>query len=195
MEQLMTKKILSVFCSVLVLCSLNSYAATAPINKEVENSSRTLLATPDFSVQINKQSVALGDRWTNDIADKVELPVEGRFVGEVPFDGTNYKFFQHQRSGLEIFSSNLWWDKAERSVDDYIVSQITLTAADGKTARGIHIGSTINELNNAYGSGQVENDSGEQWISYELGKKLLSFEVKDNKVVKITMNYDNGSSE
>ncbi|KDF47669.1 hypothetical protein AE07_01860 [Enterobacter cloacae BWH 43] len=191
----MTKKILSVFCSVLVLCSLNSYAATAPINKEVENSSRTLLATPDFSVQINKQSVALGDRWTNDIADKVELPVEGRFVGEVPFDGTNYKFFQHQRSGLEIFSSNLWWDKAERSVDDYIVSQITLTAEDGKTARGIHIGSTINELNNAYGSGQVENDSGEQWISYELGKKLLSFEVKDNKVVKITMNYDNGSSE
>ncbi|KJX35187.1 hypothetical protein SG71_15035 [Enterobacter chengduensis] len=174
---------------------MNSYAATAPINKEVENSSRTLLATPDFSVQINKQSVALGDRWTNDIADKVELPVEGRFVGEVPFDGTNYKFFQHQRSGLEIFSSNLWWDKAERSVDDYIVSQITLTAADGKTARGIHIGSTINELNNAYGSGQVENDSGEQWISYELGKKLLSFEVKDNKVVKITMNYDNGSSE
>ncbi|EOE7080561.1 TPA: hypothetical protein ACOEP7_000395 [Enterobacter asburiae] len=191
----MSKKILSAFCSVLVLCSLNSYAATAQINKEVENSSHNLLTNPDFSVQINKQSVALGDRWTNDVARKVELPVEGHFVGEVPFDGTNYKFFQHQKSGLEIFSSNLWWDKAERSVDDYIVSQITLTAPDGKTARGIHIGSTINELNKAYGGGQVENDSGEQWISYELGKKLLSFEVKDSKVVKITMNYENGSSE
>lgn len=191
----MSKKILGVFCSVLVLCSLNSYAATAPINKEAGNSSRTLLATSDFSVQINKQSVALGDRWTNDVAGKVELPVEGRFVGEVSFDGTNYKFFQHQKSGLEIFSSNLWWDKTRRSVDDYIVSQITLTAADGKTARGIHIGSTINELHKAYGSGQVENDSGEQWISYELGKKLLSFEVKDNKVVKITMNYEKDTSE
>ena len=191
----MSKKILGVFCSVLMLCSLNSYAATAPINKEAGNSSRTLLATSDFSVQINKQSVALGDRWTNDVAGKVELPVEGRFVGEVSFDGTNYKFFQHQKSGLEIFSSNLWWDKTRRSVDDYIVSQITLTAADGKTARGIHIGSTINELHKAYGSGQVENDSGEQWISYELGKKLLSFEVKDNKVVKITMNYEKDTSE
>nr|WP_256127229.1 hypothetical protein [Enterobacter asburiae] len=161
----------------------------------MENSSHNLLANPDFAVQINKQSVALGDRWTNDVARKFELPIDGHFVGEVPFDGINYKFFQHQKSGLEIFTSNLWWDKAERSVDDYIVSQITLTAADGKTARGIHIGSTINELNNAYGSGQVENDSGEQWISYELGKKLLSFEVKDSKVVKITMNYENGSSE
>jgi hypothetical protein len=28
-----------------------------------------------------------------------------------------------------------------------------------------------------------------------LGKKLLSFEVKDSKVAKITMNYENGSSE
>ncbi|WP_439823286.1 hypothetical protein [Enterobacter asburiae] len=165
------------------------------MNKKIENSSHNLLANPDFAVQINKQSVALGDRWTNDVARKFELPIDGHFVGEVPFDGINYKFFQHQKSGLEIFTSNLWWDKAERSVDDYIVSQITLTAADGKTARGIHIGSTINELNNAYGSGQVENDSGEQWISYELGKKLLSFEVKDSKVVKITMNYENGSSE
>ena len=191
----MNKKILSVLCSVLVLCSLNSNATTAQINKKVENSSHNLLANPDFSVQINKQSVALGDRWTNDVARKFELPIDGHFVGEVPFDGINYKFFQHQKSGLEIFTSNLWWDKAERSVDDYIVSQITLTAVDGKTARGIHIGSTINELNNAYGSGQVENDSGEQWISYELGKKLLSFEVKDSKVVKITMNYENGSSE
>ena len=191
----MSKKILSVLCSVLVLCSLNSNATTAQINKKVENSSHNLLANPDFSVQINKQSVALGDRWSNDVARKFELPIDGHFVGEVPFDGINYKFFQHQKSGLEIFTSNLWWDKAERSVDDYIVSQITLTAVDGKTARGIHIGSTINELNNAYGSGQVENDSGEQWISYELGKKLLSFEVKDSKVVKITMNYENGSSE
>lgn len=155
----------------------------------------SILAKDDFSLKIKDQIVALGDRWTPDFARKIDVPLEGYNVGEVPFDGTNYKFYQHQKTGLKIFSSNLWWDKTERSVDDYIVAQITLTAPDGKTARGIHIGSTINELDKAYGSGQVENDSGEQWVSYELGKKLLSFEVKDSKVVKITMNYDNGSSE
>ncbi|MDM7088474.1 hypothetical protein QUG53_17305, partial [Enterobacter asburiae] len=83
----------------------------------------------------------------------------------------------------------------ERSVDDYIVSQITVTAEGFATPRGVHVGSTITAVNNAYGDGQVENDSGEQLISYELGKKLLSFEVTDSKVVKITMNYDNGASE
>jgi hypothetical protein len=154
-----------------------------------------ILAKEDFSLQIKDQIVALGDRWTSEVARKIAVSVEGSFVGEVPFDGTNYKFYQHQKTGLKIFSSNLWWDKTERSVDDYIVAQITLTAPDGKTVRGIHIGSTINELDKAYGGGHVENDSGEQWVSYELGKKLLSFEVKDSKVVKITMNYDNGSSE
>ena len=154
-----------------------------------------VLVKQDFSVQVKDHTVALGDRWTHDVARKIEVPVEGNFVGEVPFDGTNYKFYQHQKAGLEIFSSNLWWDKAERSVDDYIVSQITLTASDILTPRGVHVGSTIRELNNAYGDGQFENDSGEKWISYELGKKLLSFKVIDSQVVKITMNYENGTSE
>lgn len=154
-----------------------------------------VLTKTDFSVKVKDQTVGLGDRWTPDIARKIEMPVEGSFTGEVPFDGAQYKFFQHQKAGLEIFSSNLWWDKAERSVDDYIVSQITLTAADSSTPRGIHVGSTTRVLNNAYGDGLVENDSGTQWVSYELGKKVLSFEIKDSKVVKINMNYNNGFSE
>ncbi|WP_336667816.1 hypothetical protein [Enterobacter asburiae] len=176
------------FCSALMLTCLSSNVVLAQVMPPV-------LTKQDFSVKVKGQPVALGDRWTPDIARKIDVPLEGHFVGEVPFDGTNYKFFQHQKAGLEIFTSNLWWDKGERSVDDYIVSQLTLTASDILTPRGVHVGSTIKALNNAYGDGQVENDSGELWVSYELGKELLSFEVKDSKVVKITMNYENGSSE
>ena len=154
-----------------------------------------VLTKEDFSVLLPDGTYISGDRWSPDSAGKIDVPWEGSFVGEVPFDGTNYKFYQHQRAGLEIFSSNLWWDKAERSVDDYIVSQITLTAEDFATPRGVHVGSTTRELNNAYGNGLVENDSGTQWVSYALGKKVLSFEMKGGNVVKITMNYDNGSSE
>ena len=77
----------------------------------------SVLTKRDFSVQIKDQLVALGDRWSPDSAGKIDVPWEGNFVGEVPFDGTNYKFYQHQRAGLEIFSSNLWWDKVERNVD------------------------------------------------------------------------------
>ncbi|HFT7226467.1 MULTISPECIES: hypothetical protein [Enterobacter] len=155
----------------------------------------SILTKQDFSVQIKDQPVALGDRWTPDIARKINVPVDGSFTGEVPFDGVHYKFFQHQKAGVSLFTSNLWWDKAERSVDEYIVSQITLTAEAIPTPRGVHVGSTRRELNSAYGTGQVDNDAGEEWITYGLGKKLLSFEMKGGNVIKITMNYDNGSSE
>jgi hypothetical protein len=175
-------------CSALILTYLSSNVVLAQVMPPV-------LTKQDFSVKVKDQPVTLGDRWPPDIAHKIEMPVEGSFTGEVPFDGTYYKFFLHQRAGLEIFSSNLWWDKAERSVDDYIVSQITLTAEDFATPRGVHVGSTREELNHAYGNGQEDNDSGEHWITYELAKKALSFEMKGGNVVKITMNYDNGSSE
>ena len=175
-------------CSALMFTCLSSNVVLAEAMSPV-------LTKQDFSVKVKGQPVALGDRWTPDIARKIDVPLEGHFVGEVPFDGTQYKFFQHQKAGLAIFTSNLWWDKTERSVDDYIVSQITLTASDIFTPRGVHVGSTIRALNNAYGDGQVENDSGEQWITYELDKKLLSFEIKGGNVIKITMNYNNDSQE
>ena len=61
----------------------------------------SVLTKRDFSVQIKDQPVALGDRWTPDIARKIDVPLEGHFVGEVPFDGTNYKFYQTNRfSGI-----------------------------------------------------------------------------------------------
>lgn len=175
-------------CSVLMFTCLGSNVVLAQVMPPV-------LTKRDFSVQIKDQPVALGDRWTSDIARKIDVPVEGSFIGEVPFNGVQYKFFQHQNAVVEIFTSNLWWDKAERSVDDYIVSQITLTAEDFATPRGVHVGSTRKELNSAYGTGQVENDAGEQWITYELDKKLLSFEIKGDNVIKITMNYNNDSQE
>lgn len=172
----------------VIYLSLNSYEVLA-------HDIPPVLVKQDFTVQLKDRTVSLGERWTDDVARKFELPIEGHFVGEVPFDETHYKFYQHQKAGFGIYVSNLWWDKAERSIDEYIVSQITLTAGEGKTPRGIHVGSSAGELSRAYGHGQIENDAGEQWCFYQLGNRLLSFEIKDDKVVTITMNYDNGVRE
>lgn len=171
-----------------IFSSLNCYVVYA-------HDMPPVLVNQDFTAQMEDETVTLGERWTDDVARKIEVPIEGYFVGEVPFDGTHYKFYQHQKAGFDIYVSNLWWDKVDRNVDDYIVSQITLTTGEGKTPRGIHVGSTARELSNAYGKGQMENDAGEQWCFYQLGNKLLSFGIKDSKVVTITMNYDNGAQE
>lgn len=118
-----------------IFFSLNCYGVYA-------HNMPPVLVNQDFTVQMEDETVTLGERWTDDVALKIEVPIEGYFVGEVPFDGTHYKFYQHQKAGFDIYVSNLWWDKVERNADDYIVSQITLTAGEGKTPRGIHVGST-----------------------------------------------------
>lgn len=76
----------------LISTFLNSYEVFA-------QTMSSILTKQDFSVQINDQPVALGDRCTPDIARKIDVPVEGCFIGEIPFDGTNYKFYQHQKAG------------------------------------------------------------------------------------------------
>jgi hypothetical protein len=80
-------------CFSLMFSCLSSNVVLAEVMPPV-------LTKKDFSVKVKGQPVTLGDRWTPDIAYKIEMPVEGSFTGEVPFDGTYYKFFQHQRAGL-----------------------------------------------------------------------------------------------
>ena len=176
----------------MVFC-LPNVAIAGQATQPIEAPSSNTLTKSDFSVIINNHSVTLGDRWDNNLARETGIEDAGKFVGEVPFDGTNYKFYQHKKPGVELYSANLWWDKAERSVDDYIVAQITVTAPDIATPRGILVGASVDDLRKLYGTGQAQHDDGEEWISYAVGAKVLSFQIKNNKVLKITMNYDNDS--
>lgn len=169
--------------------AVSAAQATQPITAPSSNT----LTKSDFSVVINNHSVSLGDRWDNNLASEIGIEDAGNFVGEVPFEGTNYKFYQHAKRGVELYSANLWWDKAERSVDDYIVAQITVSVPDIATPRGIHVGASVDDLQKSYGAGQDQHDDGEEWISYAVGAKVLSFQIDNNQVLKITMNYDNGS--
>lgn len=173
--------------------SLPNVAIAGQATQPVEAPSSNTLTKSDFSVIINNHSVTLGDRWDNNLARDTGIKDAGNFVGEVPFDDTNYKFYQHKKPGVELYSANLWWDKAERSVDDYIIAQITVTTSDIATPRGIHVGASADSLRKLYGIGQAQHDDGEEWISYAVGAKVLSFQIKNNEVLKITMNYDNDS--
>ncbi|HHZ8842424.1 TPA: hypothetical protein ACWMEY_000003 [Enterobacter cloacae] len=76
-----------------IFSSLNCYVVYA-------HDMPPVLVNQDFTVQMEDEAVTLGERWTDDVARKIEVPIEGYFVGEVPFDGTHYKFYQHQKAGL-----------------------------------------------------------------------------------------------
>lgn len=100
--------------------------------------------------------------------------------------------YRHTYSGFDIYSANLWWDKADKSVDDYIVAQITLNSPHYTTRRGIHVGSAADEIEQLYGPTKKERSEGKEWLSYALAKRVISVELVNNKVASVIMTYDNG---
>lgn len=168
----------------------NASVIAEPVSQQ-EITKREPLGNADFSVSLKGQTVTLGQRW-DDVPDtRLGTSLSDEFVGKVEFDGDSYKFYHHQYDGFEIYTSNLWWDKAERDFDDYIVAQITFKSATLKTHRGAFIGMPIADINRLYGEGKHHKDNEREWVFYLHGKKRLSFEMVNDKVSAITLSFNN----
>lgn len=178
--------------SAMVFAGLSFFAALAPASaNDPYPTSAMPLSKADFSLSINGQSIALGDKWDEDVQSRLGPSLSDNFVGDVVFDDESYKFYQHHYEGWDLYTSNLWWDKADRDVDDYIVAQITFSSTAMKTHRGAFIGMSVEDIKKRYGEGQhQQNDDGE-WLFYLLGKKRLSFDIAAGKITAVTLSYDN----
>lgn len=146
----------------------------------------------DFTVQTNAFSLSLGQMWGPEVSAAPGRALRDDYAGEVPFGEQSYKFYRHTYSGLDIYSANLWWDKARRDFDDYIVAQITFSAPQYKTHRGAGVGDTTEDIERLYGPAKPSEEEGAQWLSYACEEQVLSFEIVQNKVVSVTLSYDNG---
>ena len=72
----------------------------------------------------------------------------------------------------EVYYSNL----DPNAVGEYVVSQIDVTGGDFKTAEGIGIGSTIEDIADAYGEGiEARLKGGKSQVMYEQGKYSMLF--------------------
>lgn len=149
------------------------------------------LTDSDFTLRINNQTVALGQPWDQKLIASLGASTGDDFVGEVPFNEVNYKFYRYTFAGFDIYSTNLWWDSYNRDIDRNIIGQISIHSPTLHTARGIAPGSAKDALINLYGPGETDSSDGEEWRGYPLGNKQLSFRISEGKVTDINMNYVN----
>ncbi len=70
--------------------------------------------------------------------------------------------------------------------DDYRVKYIKILNDTVSTPEGITIGSSVDEVKDAYGDEGKETDGN---IVYENGKKSLTFGLRDGKVVSVRYDY------
>ncbi|MGK9176043.1 hypothetical protein KXR87_23000 [Yokenella regensburgei] len=178
------------FTAFFVFFSVTAYSSGTQITSTMAAVSDAALTKGDFSVIGERKIISLGDPW-NEQTDKVLGQAErDDFVGTVDYGDDTYKFYRHQYDGFDVYTSNLWWDKAERTVDDYIIAQITLTSSKLKTNRGAYVGMPLAQLRERYGAGKEVEINGSKVIHYLFAKKRISFEVVDGQVASIIMSYN-----
>lgn len=149
----------------------------APVNNE------------DFTVTINGHKFSLDDRWDNEKISLAGKELDSNFVGDVEAGDVSYKFWQHNYNGYSIYSSNIYYDKEKRDIDEYVIAQISLDADQSSltTMRGIKSGDALQDLLKKYGPGKEDDSDGEKWIEYEYQNKKISFQIEGSKVSNIIM--------
>jgi len=177
----------SLFFSSAIAYAKNNDVNSVQLNGQV---SVLTLSNSDFTITLNHKSISLGEGWSDDVEKNIGQSQTDDFVGTVDYGDETYKFYRHQYDGLDVYTSNLWWDKAERTVDDYIIAQITLKSSELKTSRGASVGISLTQLHTLYGTGQVTESNGTQRIHYSYGKKRISFKIAGDKVSSIIMSYN-----
>lgn len=141
----------------------------------------------DFSIFISGHSLSIGDQWSEKTLKLAGTEKSNEFVGDVAFGDVNYKFWQHNYPGYSIYSSNFLWDKQQRSVDSYIVVQISLDSAVIVTYRGVKVGDSKNKVVDKYGAGIIDDSEERHSLVYESDDKRIAFQIENGKVSYITL--------
>lgn len=152
---------------------------------------QTPLTENDFTVEINKQAITLGQDWDRNLLTVLGKQTREDFVGEVPFGEENYKYYRHIFAGFDIYSANIDWQQRGKSVDSYVIGQITLHAPTLHIARGVAPSDAKQRVIEHYGAGETDNSDGEEWIMYSLAHKNIAFDVTGGKVRAINISTGN----
>lgn len=153
---------------------------------------QTPLTENDFTVEINNQVITLGQEWDRHLMAALGKQASEDFVGEVPFGDENYKFYRHIYAGFDIYSANIDWQQRGKSIDSYVIRQITLHSPTLHTARGVAPGDAKQRVIERYGAGEIDNSEGEEWIMYSLERKNIAFDISDGRVKAINISTGNG---
>jgi len=145
------------------------------------------LEEKDFSITDCEDTICLDIPFKDFHSHKVEERVD--FVGWIYSGEFAYKYNRHVYGDFDIYTSNANYNLKNRNFDDRYISQITLKNANLKTLRGISLGSTLQDVINLYGEGQVQKSNSDYVIyQYRLEDRALQFKVdKEQKVAGITL--------
>ncbi|MCT4618358.1 MAG: hypothetical protein N4A62_03105 [Marinisporobacter sp.] len=149
-----------------------------------ENKLSKVIYDDDFIVTGGKNTIVLDTLYKDFTINKKEIELEDNYVGDVSSGDYVYKYYIHKFEDFEMYVSNANYDKKNRDFNEYYISQITLINSNFKTARGISLGSSYDDVIRLYGEGIKQYEESGKFIIYQLNDKALSFEIDENQKIK-----------
>ena len=165
----------------------NEQTNNTPADKTSVNSAKKdiePIKASDFIVSDGIDNIKLDSPFKDFKYHKPEEKIDNNYVGETTSGEYTYKTYMHKYPDFDLYVSNLNYNLKNRNFDEYYITQITLNNSNFKTARGIAIGSKLENVNNIYGSGEMSNSDGIVDISYGFEDMELLFEIDKNQNVK-----------
>lgn len=155
-------------------------------NTNSEKSQETIgfLQPSDFAVTDGQNEIVLDRLYGNMELDKPEITEEAIYVGEIYGKNGVYQYYVHEYEDLTIYISNANWNLKDRKADDYYTAQIELNNTVFRTFRGITIGSSMEDVIEAYGQGiKYVTDDG-CVLNYTYNDLELYFTIDQSEVVQ-----------
>ncbi len=140
-------------------------------DKDKDNKDKTEQGTTNFYMTYNNVKIELlAD--ANAVIEKLGAPISQSEMGACGDQGTVVKYVY---DNIELF--------VLKNGSKATVDQITLKSDLVKTSEGITVGSSKDDVINAYGEGYAKCDDNE--IRYTSGNKNLKFRLRDGFVVGV----------
>lgn len=139
----------------------------------------------DFSVLLNDYAFTPGEAWSNENFVRAGKALSSVLAGEVDINNQQYNYYQHSYDGFELFSAAAVGDASHT-----VLAEILLGSASVPTARNIKVGDSLEQVQQAYGSGKEDNSDNQHWLVYQSGGKQLMFQIDQGKVSCIMLKTD-----
>lgn len=178
------------FFTSLILVPVLLFLSCIARAESATESSVPALNEGDFSVLLNDYAFTPGETWSNENFVRAGKALSSVLAGEVDINNQQYNYYQHSYDGFQLFSAAAVGDASHT-----VLAEILLGSASVPTARNIKVGDSLEQVQQAYGSGKEDNSDNQHWLVYQSGGKQLMFQIDQGKVSCIMLKTDLGEEQ
>lgn len=120
------------------------------------------LEEKDLTVRSKEEQITLDAHYSDLKVNEDSLNQEGTLLTSEMIGDYYYKYYMHEYTDFKIVTSNLNYNVKGEDFNTYYMVQIDLKTPVFETMRGIKIGSSKEQVVNAYGEGQ-ETETPSEW--------------------------------